>query len=175
MAELLTLNMYPLTFDATLNRIMAYFSDRALRFFCVFFLLFFCYFFFLFCYFSLLFFLLFLFYLVIFSHIFFFLVKLFFFLIIYLFLFIYLFIFCYFIFVIFSISFLGEHFQYKDKTGFSWTCKPVCLRIPTKYFGTAACVCVCIPILVTTFPEWLSGTEPLPHTPGAVRPSLLCV
>ena len=23
---------------------------------------------------------------------------------------------------------------------------------------------VCIPILVTTFPEWLSGTEPLPHT-----------
>ena len=29
-------------------------------------------------------------------------------------------------------------------------------------------VCVCIPILVTTFPEWLSGTEPLPHTPGAV-------
>ena len=24
--------------------------------------------------------------------------------------------------------------------------------------------CVCIPILVTTFPEWLSGTEPLPHT-----------
>ena len=34
--------------------------------------------------------------------------------------------------------------------------------------------CVCIPILVTTFPEWLSGTEPLPHTPGAVRPSSLC-
>ena len=33
---------------------------------------------------------------------------------------------------------------------------------------------MCIPILVTTFPEWLSGTEPLPHTPGAVRPSLLC-
>ena len=37
------------------------------------------------------------------------------------------------------------------------------------------CVCVCIPILVTTFPEWLSGTEPLPHTPGAVRPSSLCL
>ena len=35
-------------------------------------------------------------------------------------------------------------------------------------------VCVCIPILVTTFPEWLSGTEPLPHTTGAVRPSSLC-
>ena len=35
-------------------------------------------------------------------------------------------------------------------------------------------VCVCIPFLVTTFPEWLSGTEPLPHTPGAVRPSSLC-
>ena len=36
-------------------------------------------------------------------------------------------------------------------------------------------VCVCIPILVTTFPQWLSGTEPLPHTPGAVRPSSLCL
>ena len=36
-----------------------------------------------------------------------------------------------------------------------------------------SCVCVCIPILVTTFPEWLS--EPLPHTPGAVRPSSLCL
>ena len=34
---------------------------------------------------------------------------------------------------------------------------------------------VCIPILVTTLPEWLSGTEPLPHTPGAVRPSSLCL
>ena len=34
---------------------------------------------------------------------------------------------------------------------------------------------VCITILVTTFPEWLSGTEPLPHTPGAVRPSWLCL
>ena len=32
-------------------------------------------------------------------------------------------------------------------------------------------MCVCVPVLVTTFPEWLSGTEPLPHTPGAVRPS----
>ena len=37
------------------------------------------------------------------------------------------------------------------------------------------CVWVCIPILVTTFPERLSGTEPLPHTPGAVRPSSLCL
>ena len=35
-------------------------------------------------------------------------------------------------------------------------------------------MCVCIRILVTTFPEWLSGTEPLLHTPGAVRPSSLC-
>ena len=34
---------------------------------------------------------------------------------------------------------------------------------------------VCIPILITMFPEWLSGTEPLPHTPGAVRPSSLCL
>ena len=33
------------------------------------------------------------------------------------------------------------------------------------------CVCVCIPILVTMFPEWLSGTEPLPHIPDRrVRP-----
>ena len=30
-------------------------------------------------------------------------------------------------------------------------------------------VCVCTPILVTTFLEWLSGTEPLPHTPGAIN------
>ena len=37
------------------------------------------------------------------------------------------------------------------------------------------CVCVCIPILVTMFPEWLRGTEPLLHTPGAVRPSSLCL
>ena len=37
------------------------------------------------------------------------------------------------------------------------------------------CVCVCVPILVTTFPEWLSGMEPLPHTSGAVRPSSLCL
>ena len=36
-------------------------------------------------------------------------------------------------------------------------------------------VCVCIPILVTTFPKRLSGMEPLPHTPGAVRPSSLCL
>ena len=34
--------------------------------------------------------------------------------------------------------------------------------------GPLVLVCVCIPILVRTFPEWLSGTEPLPHTPGAV-------
>ena len=40
---------------------------------------------------------------------------------------------------------------------------------------TVECVCVCIPILVTTFPEWLSSTEPLPHTPGAVRLSSLCL
>ena len=51
------------------------------------------------------------------------------------------------------------------------------LLFETKYhvkdFGV--CVCVCIPILITTFPEWLSGTELLPHTPGAVRPSSLCL
>ena len=42
-------------------------------------------------------------------------------------------------------------------------------------YGKETIVCVCIPILVTTFPEWLCGTEPLPHTPGAVRPSSLCL
>ena len=41
-----------------------------------------------------------------------------------------------------------------------------------------SCACVCNPILLTTFPEWLSGTQPRPGTPGAVRLSsscLLCV
>ena len=36
------------------------------------------------------------------------------------------------------------------------------------------CKCVCISILVMMFPEWLSGTEPLLHTPGVVRQSSLC-
>ena len=45
----------------------------------------------------------------------------------------------------------------------------------TRKHTQCACVCVCIPILVTTFPGWLSGTEPLPHKPGAVRPSSLCL
>ena len=36
-------------------------------------------------------------------------------------------------------------------------------------------LCMCIPILVTTFSEWLSGTEPLPHTPSTVYPSLFVV
>ena len=34
---------------------------------------------------------------------------------------------------------------------------------------------LCNPILVTTFPECLSGTEPWPRTTGAVRPSLSCL
>ena len=46
---------------------------------------------------------------------------------------------------------------------------------PRYFLCVCVCVCVCNPILVTTFPEWLSGTEPLPHTPGAVRPSMLCL
>ena len=45
----------------------------------------------------------------------------------------------------------------------------------TEIFCVCVCVCVsvcvCISVLETTFLEWLSGTEPLPHTPGAVRPS----
>ena len=34
---------------------------------------------------------------------------------------------------------------------------------------------LCNPILVTKIPEWLSGTELWPHTPGAVRPSSTCL
>ena len=47
-------------------------------------------------------------------------------------------------------------------------------RQATLYANRSCCtsVCVCIPILVTTFPKWLSDTEPLPHTPGAVCPSI---
>ena len=32
------------------------------------------------------------------------------------------------------------------------------------YCKTERNVCVCVSILVTTFPEWLRGTEPLPHS-----------
>ena len=41
--------------------------------------------------------------------------------------------------------------------------------------GIIYSLCVCISILVITFPEWLNGMEPLPHTLGAVRPSSLCL
>ena len=34
---------------------------------------------------------------------------------------------------------------------------------------------MCHPILVTTFPEWLSGTEPWPRTPSAAHPSSSCL
>ena len=34
---------------------------------------------------------------------------------------------------------------------------------------------VCNPILVMTFPEWLSYTEPWPHAPGAVGLSSSCL
>ena len=34
----------------------------------------------------------------------------------------------------------------------------------TQVFLTGTSVCVCIPILVTTFSKWLSGTEQLQHT-----------
>ena len=37
------------------------------------------------------------------------------------------------------------------------------------------CVCLCDPILITMCPEWLSGMEPWPCTPGAVHPSLSCL
>ena len=47
----------------------------------------------------------------------------------------------------------------------------LCLKI----WISAVCVCVCIPILVKTFPGWLSCTEPLLHTPGGMCPSSLCL
>ena len=47
------------------------------------------------------------------------------------------------------------------------------LSLSIPYLSVRVCVCVFIPIPVTTFPEWLSGTEPLPHTHGAVCPSSL--
>ena len=53
-----------------------------------------------------------------------------------------------------------------------WSCQKVCEAV---IFLLDNIYIVCIPVLVTTFPEWLSGTEPLPHTPGAVRPSSSCV
>ena len=42
-------------------------------------------------------------------------------------------------------------------------------RLLTQYRNTKKAG-VCIPILVTTFPEWLSGTEPLP----CVHPRCVC-
>ena len=40
---------------------------------------------------------------------------------------------------------------------------------------TCSALAVCIPILLTTFPEWLSGMEPLPHTPApCARPRCVC-
>ena len=41
------------------------------------------------------------------------------------------------------------------------------------YSKTEISVCVCTPILVVTFPNWLSGTEPLPHI--RCRESILVV
>ena len=49
----------------------------------------------------------------------------------------------------------------------------ICFQLSSN--TSSYCVCVCNPILVTTFPEWLSCAEPLPHTPGAVRPSSSCL
>ena len=40
---------------------------------------------------------------------------------------------------------------------------------------TACAASCCNPILVTTFPKWLSGMEPWTRTPGAMRPSSLCL
>ena len=58
----------------------------------------------------------------------------------------------------------------------------VCLTVrrdnpPVGYLSIQADKCsishVRIPILVTTFPEWLSDTEPLPHT-SCVRLRCVC-
>ena len=69
------------------------------------------------------------------------------------------------------------------KQNICFNCLMISKMLQFQYCSLYTCIyhifhhvqCVCIPILVTTFPEWLSGTEPLPHTPGAVRPSSFCV
>ena len=50
---------------------------------------------------------------------------------------------------------------------------PIALRGPARDRMT---LCVCVLILVMMFPEWLSGTEPLPHThpPPCFRPRCVC-
>ena len=43
---------------------------------------------------------------------------------------------------------------------------PACIYRSCFYESKPQSPSTCIPILVTTFPERLSGTEPLPHTPA---------
>ena len=74
----------------------------------------------------------------------------------------------------FSISTYGGHLVYRSGTILAILAGSHLGNIPMK-FESHWPKGVCIPILVTTFPEWLSGMEPLPHTPGAVRPSSLCL
>ena len=65
-----------------------------------------------------------------------------------------------------------------DSTGSDFGITPVdTFGLQNIYFLSVfsqTCDCVCIPIFVTTLPEWLSGTEPLPHTPRC-RASVLVV
>ena len=60
-----------------------------------------------------------------------------------------------------QINMVVSPYSFRYKVTCSYRYRNVCLQ----YTYT---VSVCVPILVTTFPEWLSGTVPLPHTP--VRP-----
>ena len=57
-----------------------------------------------------------------------------------------------------------------------WAIKALVYNVITLYTSfEGKLACVCVPILITTFPKWLSGTESLQHTPGAVRlSSLIC-
>ena len=78
-------------------------------------------------------------------------------------------------------------FYVQDVKKKSWSDKPLAAPIATSEIvllyalsnltkpSDKSFVFVCIPILVTTFLEWRSGKEPMPHTPGAVRPSSLCL
>ena len=69
------------------------------------------------------------------------------------------------------IGMLSSHLMHSEIIVYGLVRKCVKLS-PFSYTIFIYILCVCIS---TTFPEWLSGTEPLPHTPGAVRPSSLCL
>ena len=67
-----------------------------------------------------------------------------------------------------SLNVFFQHFQR--------TIGPVSIKFHLQP-SDSVCVChaVCNPILLMTFPEWLSGTEPWPRTPGAMRLPSSCL